>query len=146
MTDFTPLSGTIGGLLIGLSAVVLMAGIGRIAGLSGMLGGLLTLRWSAEQSWRGLFLVGLLAGAAVTAALGGIDTSRIAFPGNPLTTAVGGLLVGLGTALGSGCTSGHGICGLSRLSPRSLVATLVFMGVAVATVFVLRHVVGGAAA
>ncbi|WP_373503274.1 YeeE/YedE family protein [Aestuariivirga sp.] len=143
MTDFTPLAGTMGGILIGLSAVLLMGGIGRIAGLSGILGGIFTTTWTAEQSWRALFLAGTLGGAVVVALLGGIDPEAITFPGTPLTTALGGLLVGFGTALGAGCTSGHGICGISRLSVRSIVSTVVFMAVAVLTVFVVRHAMGG---
>ena len=143
MTEFTPLAGAIGGLLIGLSAVVLMGGIGRIAGISGIFGGVLSGNWWAEGGWRPFFVGGLLLGAVITALLGGIDVDAIAFPGNPVTTVIGGLLVGAGTALGSGCTSGHGICGLSRLSARSLVSTLLFMAVAILTVFVTRHVMGG---
>jgi uncharacterized membrane protein YedE/YeeE len=142
MTDFTPLAGTIGGILIGLSAVVLMGGIGRIAGLSGIFGGIFTTTWTAEQSWRALFLAGTLGGAIIVALLGGIDVEAISFPGTPLTTAIGGLLVGFGTALGAGCTSGHGICGISRLSIRSVVSTVIFMAVAVLTVFVVRHAMG----
>lgn len=139
MTDFTPLAGAAGGLLIGLSAVLLMGGLGRIAGISGIFRALFT----GGADWQVLFLIGLLAGTILTALLGGFDVSTIAFPGNPLTTVIGGLLVGAGTALGSGCTSGHGICGLSRLSPRSIAATAVFMAVAVVTVFIMRHVLGG---
>ena len=140
MTEFTPLAGALGGALIGLSAVVLMGGIGRIAGLTGILGGVLDGPFRAENGWRALFLLGLLAGTILTALLGGFDADALAFPGNPLTTVLGGLLVGAGTALGSGCTSGHGICGMSRLSVRSLVATAVFMATAIATVFLTRHV------
>ena len=92
---------------------------------------------------RALFLGGLLAGTALTAVLGGIDVNAIGFSGNPGTTVIGGILVGAGTALGSGCTSGHGICGMARLSARSIVSTVIFMAVAVATVYVTRHVVGG---
>lgn len=143
MTEFTPFAGAIGGLLIGLSAVVLMGGIGRIAGISGIFGGVLSGNWAAEGGWRPFFVGGLLLGAIIMALLGGIDTDAITFPGNPVTTVIGGLLVGAGTALGSGCTSGHGICGLSRLSARSLVSTLLFMAVAILTVFVTRHVMGG---
>lgn len=143
MTAFTPLAGIIGGILIGLSAVVLMGGIGRIAGLSGIFCGLLLGRGNSERNWRVVFVIGVLLGTLATALLGGIDSAAIAFPGNPVTTAVGGLLVGAGTALGSGCTSGHGICGISRLSPRSITATAVFMATAAATVFVIRHVIGG---
>lgn len=142
MTDFTPLAGTIGGLLIGLSAVVLMGGIGRIAGLSGIFGGLLTLNWNAEQAWRAIFIVGLLIGTAVTALLGGIDIKAIGFSGGPAAIIIGGLLVGAGTALGSGCTSGHGICGIARLSSRCITSTIVFMAAAIATVFIVRHMTG----
>ncbi len=143
MTAFTPYAGTFGGILIGLSAVLLMLSAGRIAGLSGIFGGLFVKGWVGEQSWRAIFIVGLLLGSALTALLGGFDPAGITFAGGPTVLAIGGLLVGAGTALGSGCTSGHGICGLSRLSPRSLVATLTFMAVAAATVFVTRHIIGG---
>lgn len=143
MTDFTPLAGTMGGILIGLSAVILMGGIGRIAGLSGIIGGVLSTSWTQEQSWRALFLAGTLGGAIIVALLGGIDVAAISFPGTPLTTAIGGLLVGFGTAFGAGCTSGHGICGISRLSVRSIVSTVIFMAVAVLTVFIIRHAMGG---
>ena len=142
MTEFTPLAGAIGGVLIGISSVLLMASIGRIAGLSGIFGHLFTLQWGREQAWRALFIAGLLTGSALTALLGGFDVSTISFAGSPATIIIGGLLVGVGTALGSGCTSGHGICGLSRLSLRSLVATGVFMAVAVLVVFVTRHATG----
>ena len=143
MTEFTPLAGLGGGLLIGLSALVLMGAYGRIAGLSGIFAGLLTLRPDAEFTWRALFIAGLLIGAALTALAGLFDPSTLAFSGGMGVTAIGGVIVGIGTVIGSGCTSGHGICGLSRLSKRSLVATLIFMAVAVATVFVMRHVIGG---
>ncbi len=143
MTDFTPFAGFGGGFLIGLSALVLMAAYGRIAGLSGIFAGLLTLRPDSEFSWRLVFIAGLLIGSALTALAGLFDASTLAFSGGFGLTAAGGVIVGVGTVLGGGCTSGHGICGLSRLSPRSLVATLTFMAVAVATVFVTRHVIGG---
>jgi uncharacterized membrane protein YedE/YeeE len=143
MTEFTPLAGAIGGVMIGLSAVILMGGIGRVAGLSGIFGGMLTAQWSDEHGWRALFLAGLLAGAAITALFGGIDVTAISFAGGPATTIIGGILVGAGTALSSGCTSGHGICGISRLSARSIVSTLIFMAIAVATVFLTRHIIGG---
>jgi uncharacterized protein len=143
MTPFTPLAGLAGGILIGLSAVVLMAAYGRIAGLSGIFGGLLTLRFGEEFSWRAVFIAGLLVGAIAMPVLGLFDTASIAFSGGPLMIAAGGILVGFGTALGAGCTSGHGICGMSRLSLRSIVATMIFMAVAVATVFITRHAIGG---
>lgn len=140
-TAFTPLQGLAGGILIGLSAVVLMGGLGRVAGISGIFGALLG-RWRPDNAWRALFILGLLLGTILTALLGGFDSDSMAFPGNPLTTVVGGLLVGLGTALGAGCTSGHGICGIARLSARSIVSTAVFMFFAVATVYLMRHVIG----
>lgn len=141
MTDFTPLAGLTGGILIGLSAVLLMGGLGRVAGVSGIFGALLG-RWLPDNGWRLLFILGLLAGAILTALLGGFEPDGMNFPGNPLTTVVGGLLVGLGTAIGGGCTSGHGICGIARLSVRSMVSTAVFMFFAVATVYMMRHVIG----
>ena len=141
MTDFTPLAGLTGGILIGLSAVLLMGGLGRVAGISGIFGSLLG-RWQPDNAWRLLFIVGMLVGTILAALLGGFDSDSMTFPGNPLTTVVGGLLVGLGTALGAGCTSGHGICGLARLSVRSMVSTAVFMFFALATVFLMRHVIG----
>lgn len=139
MTGFTPLAGAAGGLLIGLSAVLLMGSLGRIAGISGIFRALFT----GIAGWQALFLLGLLAGTALTAILGGFDPSTIAFPGNPATTVIGGLLVGAGTVLGAGCTSGHGICGLARISQRSIASTVTFMAVAAVVVFLMRHVMGG---
>lgn len=143
MTEFTPLAGTLGGSLIGLAAVMLMAGLGRIAGISGIFSAVISGEAVSERGWRLLFIVGLFIGTALTALFGGFDADSIAFPGNPVTTILGGLLVGAGTALGSGCTSGHGICGISRLSPRSITSTMIFMAVAAVTVFLMRHVIGG---
>jgi uncharacterized protein len=140
-TDFTPWAGLAGGLLIGLSAVVLMAFNGRIAGASGIFAGLLSLEFDGEYAWRLVFIAGLLIGAAWTG-LFFFDHSSIAFAGNHWLTIIGGLLVGAGTKLGAGCTSGHGICGLSRFSLRSLAATITFMAVAIVTVFVVRHLAG----
>ncbi|MCA3574166.1 MAG: YeeE/YedE family protein [Aestuariivirga sp.] len=142
MTDFTPLAGAAGGLLIGLSAVILLGGLGRIAGVSGIFRALITGQAGVALSWQALFLLGLLLGPLLAMLLGGFDPASIAFPGNPVTTVLGGLLVGAGTALGAGCTSGHGICGLARLSARSITATITFMVVAIVTVYVLRHVAG----
>lgn len=143
MTEFTPISGTIGGVLLGLSAIVLMGGIGRVAGISGIFGAFMSRTWTGENSWRWMFFAGLVGGTMVTALAIGVDRSSIQFPGDMLTMAVSGVLVGVGAAMGSGCTSGHGICGISRLSPRSFISTGVFMAVAVVTVFVMRHGVGG---
>jgi uncharacterized membrane protein YedE/YeeE len=139
MTEFTPLAGAAGGVLIGLSAVLLMGGLGRIAGISGIFRAM----FSDVTGWQAMFLVGLLGGTAIAVLLGGFDPATIAFPGNPVTTVIGGLLVGVGTTLGAGCTSGHGICGLARLSPRSIASTMIFMIVAVVVVFIMRHVMGG---
>ena len=101
MTEFTPLAGLLGGALIGLSAVLLMAGYGRIAGASGIFAGLLTLNFNAEFSWRSIFIVGMLIGAAWAGSFF-FDVSSLAFNGGPLTTIIAGLLVGVGTVLGSG--------------------------------------------
>lgn len=141
-TDFTPLAGAIGGVLIGASAILLLATAGRIAGASFIFSGLFTTRFDENFSWKALFNIGLLIGAAV-AGLFWFDPATIAFPSGPALTALSGLIVGVGVTLGNGCTSGHGICGLSRFSMRSLVATLTFMVVAIVTVFITRHVIGG---
>jgi len=140
-TEFTPWAGTIGGALIGLSAVLLMAAAGRIAGATGIFGGLLTTRFDESFTRNALFIVGLLAGAAATG-LFWFDEKQIAFPSGAAMTVVGGLIVGVGVSLGNGCTSGHGICGIARFSPRSVVATCVFMAVAILTVLVTRHGIG----
>jgi uncharacterized protein len=141
MANFTPLSAAIGGALIGLAAVLLMLFNGRIAGISGIVDGLINPR-TADRLWRLAFVAGLIA-APLVAALAGHAVPMPQLPGSTITIAVAGLLVGFGTRLGSGCTSGHGICGIARLSPRSIVATLVFMVAAIAVVAVTRHVIGG---
>jgi uncharacterized membrane protein YedE/YeeE len=141
MASFTPLSAFLGGVMIGLAAVLLLLANGRIAGVSGILGGLFA--WEPrEVGWRLAFILGLIAGPWLLAAvLGGPPPVRVT--SSPGLLVAGGLLVGYGTRLGSGCTSGHGVCGLARLSPRSLVATGLFLAAAAATVFVTRHVIGG---
>jgi len=143
MENFTPLSGAIGGALIGLAAALLLALNGRIAGISGIVGGLLPPR-AGDMGWRLLFVAGLALGALLLRVVGG---EPLAAPTgtSTLLLALGGVLVGFGSRLGSGCTSGHGICGLARFSPRSLVAVATFMGSAMVTVFVLRHLLGGGA-
>lgn len=134
-TNLIPL---LGGVLIGVAAIGLFATLGRIAGVSGIVWGAMT---GPDRNWRGHFLVGLIAGGALTHTLTGIPVP--AAPEDPLWLAVvAGLLVGLGTRTGSGCTSGHGVCGIGRLSERSIVATMTFMTAGVATVYVVRHLVG----
>ena len=135
---FTPGPALAGGLLIGLAAAVLVLFAGRIAGISGIVGGLLRPA-AGDRAWRLAFLGGLLVSPWVYAAFAGPLQSRIDAGWGLLLLA--GLLVGIGTRYGGGCTSGHGVCGLSRLSPRSVVATGAFMATGFATVFVLRHLV-----
>ncbi|HEY4080817.1 MAG TPA: YeeE/YedE family protein [Burkholderiaceae bacterium] len=136
---FTPWSALAGGALIGLAASLLILANGRVAGISGIVGGLMQQRLTrSDIGWRVAFVTGLLIapwllGAALPLTVPQIDAG-------PLTLIAAGLIVGLGTRYGSGCTSGHGVCGLSRLSPRSLVATLVFMAAGFVTVFIVRHV------
>jgi uncharacterized protein len=141
MTDFTPWSGLMGGVLIGLSAVILMAGPGRIAGASGIFAGLFTTNFTSEFHWRLIFVIAMMVGSAWTA-LFFFNPTAIVVTGNPVLLVSAGLLVGVGTVMGAGCTSGHGICGLARLSKRSLAATATFMVTAIATVFIMRHVIG----
>jgi uncharacterized membrane protein YedE/YeeE len=141
MENFTPVSALIGGALIGLGVVVLMVANGRIAGISGIVGGIVQPD-GPEWRWRLGFVAGMVGGAAL-AMVAGVAPETIAVTGSLPLLIGGGLLVGFGTRLGSGCTSGHGVCGLARLSPRSLVATLIFMATGAATVFVMRHAIGG---
>jgi uncharacterized protein len=141
MANFTPVSAAIGGVLIGLSAVLLMLSTGRIAGISGIFSGLLNMR-GEDKGWRVAFIAGLIL-APVIAGLIGRAMAPPKLPANWAVIIAAGLLVGFGTRLGGGCTSGHGICGIGRLSPRSIVATIVFMAVGIITVAVTRHVLGG---
>jgi uncharacterized membrane protein YedE/YeeE len=126
--------------LIGLSVAWLWLFDGRIAGISGIVGGVLTPR-TGEVPWRLAFVFGLIAAPAFYRLLGGA-VPKIDVSSSLIAILAGGFLVGFGTRLGSGCTSGHGVCGLARLSRRSIVATALFMGTAIATSFVLRHVAG----
>lgn len=135
------LQAALGGVLIGLSAVVLLLLNGRIAGISGIVFGLLERSRAGEWAWKAAFVLGLVASGVALMAWQGV---RPVSPASTPVLLLAGLLVGVGTAMGNGCTSGHGVCGLGRLSPRSLVAVLVFMATAVATVFVSRHLLGGA--
>ena len=137
MENFTPVSGLVGGLLIGLAAALLLLLNGRISGISGIVGGLLA-RDSSETGWRVLFVAGLLLGALAYVLATGSPISVKMQASLPVLV-VAGLLVGFGTRLGSGCTSGHGICGVARLSKRSIAATATFLGVAILTVFLTHH-------
>ncbi len=141
ITDFTPFPALLGGSLIGLAAVALMAFNGRIAGMTGIMTGLLP-PFAADWGWRAAFLLGAI-GAPILMVLAGGHTVAFESTAPAPWLIVGGLIVGVGVYFGSGCTSGHGVCGIARLSPRSIVATLTFMATAVATVFVVRHVLGG---
>ncbi|MGE5201722.1 MAG: YeeE/YedE family protein [Acidobacteriota bacterium] len=139
MENFTPISAAIGGILIGLSAALLWLMNGRVAGISGILGGL-GQAGGGDRLWRVAFIAGLVAAPLLYATVSGLSAATIT--SSPALLVSGGLLVGFGTRLGGGCTSGHGVCGIARLSKRSLVATAAFMVSAVIVVFVLRHVIG----
>jgi hypothetical protein len=141
MANFTPLSAAIGGALIGLSSVLLMLLTGRIAGISGIFAGLLNVR-AGDKGWRIAFIAGLILAPLLAGWIGyGMPMPQL--PASWTVIIAGGLLVGFGTRMGDGCTSGHGICGIARLSGRSIAATVIFMLTAVATVAVSRHMFGG---
>ena len=145
-TEFTPWASLLGGVLIGSSAVMVMALFGRIAGIAGISTGALAALSptgrTGDWTWRVAFVAGLVAAPLLVVLATGAPIQQTVSSNLP-GMAVAGLLVGVGTALGSGCTSGHGVCGLARLSPRSLAAVVTFMAVAFLTVLVLRHGVGG---
>jgi uncharacterized membrane protein YedE/YeeE len=136
MAEFNWITALTGGILIGISATVLLAFNGRIAGISGILNGAIT--FATDKVWRWLFLLGMLIGGAIYE-YGLATQSTPVSASAPWAMVIGGLLVGFGTQMSSGCTSGHGVCGLGRLSSRSLVAVLTFLATAMLTVFVLRH-------
>ena len=138
-TEFTPLLSLGGGILIGMAAVLLMAFQGRIAGMTGILTGVIP-PLAVDWAWRAAFLVGAIVAPAIFVAAGG--TVEFAVPPSTIALIIGGLIVGVGVYFGSGCTSGHGVCGMARLSPRSIAATGVFMAAAFVTVFVTRHMLG----
>lgn len=140
MENFTPLASTIGGALIGVAAVMLMAMNGRIAGISGIFSS--AIFSGSDRWWRLLFVAGLVAGPLVYTLVMSEAPAFQLDAGWPALIA-GGLLVGFGTRLGSGCTSGHGVCGLARFSVRSLVSVLLFMGAGIATVTIIRLTMGG---
>jgi len=146
MANLTPELAAIGGALIGLAAVILMLTTGRIAGISGILGGALDPSsgeglGASDKGWRLAFIGGLVL-APVTGELVGLPLPVPQMPSSWVVIVAAGLLVGFATRLGSGCTSGHGICGIARLSPRSIVATGIFMGAAIVVVALTRHVLG----
>jgi len=136
---FTPWSALAGGVLIGVAAAMFVLLNGRIAGISGVIGGLLK-PTPGDIAWRAAFVVGLLGAPLAYSLFAALPKPQIAAPNGALVLA--GLLVGIGTRYGSGCTSGHGVCGLSRLSPRSLVAAAAFMGAGFITVYAIRHLLG----
>ena len=140
MANFTPLSAAIGGALIGLSATLLMLLTGRIAGISGILAGCFSVL-SSDKAWRVAFIAGLVLAPLFAAAVGGSMPSP-QMPASWILIVVAGLLVGFGSRLGGGCTSGHGICGFARLSPRSVTATAIFMVTAIIVVALTHHVFG----
>lgn len=140
-TVFTPYASLIGGALIGLASVLLMATHGKIAGMTGILAGVIPPA-ADDWSWRLAFLAGAIAAPALLVALGVMEIP-FEVPVSTAAMVVGGLIVGVGVTYGGGCTSGHGVCGMARLSPRSIVATAVFMATTFATVYVVRHGIGG---
>ncbi len=140
MTEFTPVASTLGGMLIGLSAVLLMLFMGRIAGISGIVSRLLP-PLAEDRGWRIAFILGIFSAPLLAQFATGTPVEQ-AVSTNYVLMGIAGLLVGFGSVLGNGCTSGHGVCGMSRLSIRSIAATLTFMATAIATVFVTRHLIG----
>ena len=140
-TEFTPLLSLTGGILIGLAAVLLMLMNGRIAGMTGILAGILP-PLEADWLWRAAFTAGAIVSPIIWLALG--NTIEFGIPVSTTALIVGGLIVGVGVTYGGGCTSGHGVCGMARLSKRSIVATITFMLFTFITVYVMRHVWGQA--
>ena len=141
-TAFTPVASFGGGLAIGLGAVLLMLGLGRIMGATGVLSGIAFPENRSELAWRAALVVGMILAPGLICLVSGA-MPELSVPVSPAMIVVGGVIVGLGASLGSGCTSGHGVCGLSRLSIRSLVAVPTFMATGAITVFLIRHVFGG---
>ncbi len=140
-TDFTPLQSLAGGILIGASAVLLMFLQGRIMGATGILSGLMTGQTPGDKGWRAAMIAGMIAGPLLVLAASG-QMPVVDVPVSLPLILVGGFIVGIGVTFGSGCTSGHGVCGMARLSKRSIAATVTFMLVCFATVYVIRHVLG----
>lgn len=141
MTEFTPISSGIGGILIGLASALLLLTGGKIAGISGITGNLISGSDKGDTAWRVAFVLGLLGGGLVALLLSA-EHFAIAIDRSSGAIIAAGLLVGLGTRIGNGCTSGHGVCGISRFSGRSIVATLSFMTTGAITVFIVQHLLG----
>lgn len=141
-TEFTPYAALAGGGLIGLSAVLLMATLGRIMGATGILAGVIFPSGRADLAWRLALIAGMVTGPLVYLAASGA-MPPVQVPVSTPALLFGGLLVGIGVSFGGGCTSGHGVCGMARLSRRSILATLTFMAATFVTVYVVRHVIGG---
>lgn len=141
-TAFTPWMSLAGGVLIGLASTLLMLFAGRVMGATGVLAGLFQPSSRQDFAWRAALLAGMVSGPAIVWLISG-EMPAVTVPVSTLALVVGGLIVGVGVTFGSGCTSGHGVCGMARLSPRSIAATLTFMVTTFATVFIMRHVIGG---
>ena len=140
-TAFTPITSFGGGIAIGIGAVLLMLGLGRILGATGIMSGLIFAENREELSWRAAMIIGMLLAPGLIFLITG-SMPEVNVPISPAMIVIGGVIVGFGSSLGSGCTSGHGVCGLSRLSLRSFVAVPTFMATAAVTVFIYRHVLG----
>ena len=141
-TEFTPIASTVGGVLIGTASVLLMLTLGRIMGATGILAGFFSPASRDDWLWRAAILAGMITGPIVYLALMG-EMPAVQVPISTPMLLIGGFIVGVGVTYGSGCTSGHGVCGMARLSPRSIAATATFMVFTAVTVFVIRHVIGG---
>jgi len=142
VTEFTPFASLAGGALIGIAAVLLMHTLGRIMGATGILAGAVFPNSLPEWTWRVAVLLGMLTGPWLLWFIAG-DLPTVDIPGSALMIVVGGLIVGVGVTLGNGCTSGHGVCGLARISMRSVVSVGAFMASTAITVYVIRHMIGG---
>lgn len=142
-TEFTPFASLGGGILIGIASVLLMANFGRVMGATGILAGFLMPSGRGDWAWRASLLAGMVSAPAIYWIVSG-QAVVVQVPVSTTAMIIGGLIVGVGVTFGGGCTSGHGVCGMARLSVRSIVATIVFMITAVVTVYITRHVIGGA--
>lgn len=140
-TTFTPLQSLAGGALIGTAAVLLMGFLGRVMGATGILAGVLQPRGWPDFSWRFAVLLGMVSGPLAVLAITG-QMPLVQVPVGMVSLVIGGFLVGLGVTFGAGCTSGHGVCGMARVSPRSIAATATFMVTTTITIFIIRHVLG----